>query len=153
MTEIITRKASPDDLDTLLRFEQGVIAAERPFDSTLQTGPIHYYDIPGMISAAHIELLVAVSNGQVVGSGYARIESAQHYLQHSRYAYLGFMYTDPAYRGLGINRKIINALKSWVLDQHVTELRLEVYVNNAAAIRAYEKAGFSNHLLQMRMGL
>jgi ribosomal protein S18 acetylase RimI-like enzyme len=35
----------------------------------------------------------------------------------------------------------------------VTELRLEVYAGNAAAIRAYEKAGFSQLIAEMRMSL
>jgi len=43
-----------------------------------------------MIRASHIELLVAESEGEVIGSGYARIESAKPYLKHGRHAYLGF---------------------------------------------------------------
>ena len=41
----IIRQARHTDLDTLFRFEQGVITAERPFDPTLKKDPIHYYDL------------------------------------------------------------------------------------------------------------
>ena len=34
MDQIRIRKATFDDLNTLLRFEQGVIEAERPYDRT-----------------------------------------------------------------------------------------------------------------------
>jgi ribosomal protein S18 acetylase RimI-like enzyme len=33
------------------------------------------------------------------------------------------------------------------------ELRLEVYSNNEAAMRSYEKAGFSKYVTKMRIGL
>lgn len=153
MDHIVIRKAELGDLEVLLRFEQGVIAAERPFDSTLQEGEIHYYDIPAMIAAPHIELLVAMINGQLIGAGYARIEEGRHYLKHRQHAYLGFMYVDPAYRGKGVNGRIVDALKNWASEQHISELRLDVYNNNEGAIKAYEKAGFQKHLIEMRMGL
>jgi GNAT superfamily N-acetyltransferase len=39
-----------------------------------------------------------------IDAGYARIEQAKPYLKHTAYAYLGFMYVLPAYRGKGINK-------------------------------------------------
>lgn len=153
MDQIIIRKAGLNDLGTLLRFEQELIAAERPFDSTLQDGEIHYYDIPAMIAAPHVALLVAVINEQLIGTGYARIEEGRHYLKHRQHAYLGFMYVDPVYRGKGVNRAIMEVLKNWALEQGIRELRLDVYYSNEQAIKAYEKAGFHRHLIEMRMGL
>jgi hypothetical protein len=61
------------DMDILLRFEQGVITTERPFDSTLKDYSINYYDLIGMIERPDIELLVAESNDELIGSGYACI--------------------------------------------------------------------------------
>jgi GNAT superfamily N-acetyltransferase len=150
---ILVRKATLYDMETLLRFEQGVIKAERPFDITLKPGPIHYYDIEEMIKASHIELVVAELNGKIVGSGYARLEEAKPYLRHARHAYLGFMYVDPDYRGRGVNQKIIEALRTWSLSQNVSEMRLDVYFKNDNAIRAYEKAGFTKHMVEMRMDI
>jgi ribosomal protein S18 acetylase RimI-like enzyme len=150
MESIIIRPAQLNDLDALLAFEQGVIAAERPFDPTLKQDPIHYYDIKKMIEATHIELLVAVSGDMIIGSGYARIETAKPFLNYVQYAYLGFMYVLPAYRGKGINRMIIDALEIWAAEKNITELRLEVYQNNTAAIAAYEKVGFQKLLIEMR---
>jgi len=153
MENIITRKATVNDLETLLRFEQGVISAERPFDPTLKQGHINYYDLEYMINAPHIELIVAELNGELVGSGYARIEEAKHYLQHEQHSYMGFMYVEPQHRGKGINKIIIDALTKWSLSQNITELRLDVYYNNTSAITAYEKVGFTKHMIEMRKGL
>jgi GNAT superfamily N-acetyltransferase len=151
MHTITIRKAHRNDLEKLLEFEQGIITAERPFDPTLKEEKIHYYDIEKMISAPHIEVLVAEIGSELIGSGYARIETAKPYLNHLKYAYLGFMYTDANHRGKGVNAKIIEALKEWCNLQNVFELRLDVYNDNSSAIKAYEKAGFKKHLVNMRM--
>lgn len=153
MEQITVRKASPDDLDVLLHFEQCIINTERPFDSTLKPDPIHYYDLEGMITAPHIEVVVAESGNKIIGSGYARIDSSKPYLKHQRNTYLGFMYVEPAYRGKGVNQKILEALKQWSVAQGITEMRLDVYHDNLVAIKAYEKAGFKKHMIQMRMSL
>lgn len=147
------RKATPDDLTILLEFEQGVIAAERPFDSTLKEGKISYYDIGKMISATDVEVVVAVLNEQIIGSGYARIEDAKPYLNNKLYAYLGFMFTHPEHQGKGVNNLIIEALTNWVRSNNIFEMRLDVYNDNPSAIRAYEKVGFKKHLINMRLGL
>lgn len=153
MDQIIIRKATPDDLEKLYQFEQGVIEAERPFDPTLKKGLIHYYNLEEMINADHIELLVAAVENEIIASGYARIEDAKPYLTHAVHAYLGFMYVHPAHRGRGINKMILEELKQWAIDRNVTELRLDVYYNNISAIRAYDKMGFSKHMIEMRLGL
>lgn len=153
MNKIILRSATHADLATLRRFEQGVIETERAFDPTLKKGPITYYDLDYMINARHIELVVAELNGEVVGSGYARIETSDHFLQHDQHAYLGFMYVEPGHRGKGINKIILEKLKDWASSRQVTELRLEVYVENASALAAYEKAGFIKHMIEMRRGI
>jgi ribosomal protein S18 acetylase RimI-like enzyme len=153
MNEITTRTALVSDLEILLGFEQGVIEAERPFDPTIQEEGINYYDLRHMISAENVELIVAELNGEVIGSGYARIEESKVYLKHPRHAYLGFMYVKPDQRGKGVNNKVIAALKHWSVTRGVTEFRLEVYYDNLPAIKAYEKVGFEKLMLKMRMGI
>lgn len=150
---ITVRQAIPADLPTLLRFEQGVITAERPMDPTIKDGPIHYYDLNAMLTSPNIHLAVAESEGTLVGSGYARIDPSRHYLKHTHHAYCGFMYVEPAWRGKGVNQLIIDALKAWAHSRNLTELRLDVYTTNDAAIRAYEKAGFTPYLINMRLAL
>ena len=106
MEQIIIRPAKLLDLETLLRFEQGIIDWERPFDPTLAKDPIHYYDLEKLILEEDSEVVVAVVDQKIVGSGYAKIKQAQPYLDHVKFSYLGFMFTDPAYRGKGINKAI-----------------------------------------------
>lgn len=151
--EVVVRQAEVADLDKLLEFEQGVIDAERPFDATLKRENTRYYDMAAMIATPHIRVVVAEVDGEIVGSGYARIEESKPYLTHDKHSYMGFMFTVPEYRGKGVNQKIIEALEQWSLAQGVTEVRLEVYIENTSAIRAYEKIGFSGSILKMRKSI
>jgi len=153
MDQVIIRKAESKDLEQLYAFEQGIVQTERPFDPTLKKERIHYYDLKEMINAPGIEVVVAEINDKIIGSGYARIEKSKPYLKHQHHAYLGFMFVLPEYRGKGINRKIVENLKNWAYLQNVKELRLEVYYKNIPAIKAYEKIGFSQHMIEMRLNL
>jgi ribosomal protein S18 acetylase RimI-like enzyme len=149
-SQLTIRTATPDDLPTLRAFEQGVIRAERPFDPTLGPDPLRYYDLEGMITATHIELIVAMLGDEIVGSGYARIERGRPYLNHQYHAYIGFMYVVPQHRGKGIANAVLEALQQWSVKQGITEMQLDVYYENTSAIKAYEKAGFIKHLITMR---
>jgi GNAT superfamily N-acetyltransferase len=153
MDQVTVRTATLDDLDTLMAFEKGIMITERPFDPTIQEGDVHYYDIAHMITAAHVEVAVAELGGEVIGSGYVRIEDAKVFLKHKKHGFLGFMYVKPEHRGKGINQKVIKALQQWAISRGVNEFRLEVYDENSPAIKAYEKLGFTKLLIEMRMEL
>jgi len=153
MSEVKIRKASLVDLEQLLGFEQDLIKAERPFDPTLKADPINYYDLKSLLTSPLAEVVVAETDNKVIASGYARIDKSKPFLKHSTHAYLGFMYVLPEYRGQGINKKIMDALKDWAVSQNITEFSLEVYYDNISAIKAYEKIGFSKYILEMRFNL
>ncbi|CAM1345373.1 GNAT family N-acetyltransferase [Tenacibaculum amylolyticum] len=153
MLEIIIRKATIEDLPTLLEFEQGVIEAERPLDEFLKEGDINYYNIKKLITAETTNLLVAVHNDELVGSGYLRIDEAQPYHKNPKHGYVGFMYVKPAFRGQRISNKILEALKEWAKSQGLKEIRLDVYSDNIPALKSYERFGFGKSLVNMRMNI
>lgn len=150
-SEIIYRSAIIEDLQTLYKFEQGIIEYERPYDPTLKNGHINYYDIKEMIQSENTEVVVAKTKKRIIASAYVQKRKALPYLNHEYYGYLGFMFVIPEYRGLGINKEIIEFLKSWARSKDLSEIRLDVYNNNQSAISAYSKSGFSKHLVNMRM--
>lgn len=145
------RDATINDLPVLLDFEQELIKAERPFDVTIKEDPVSYYDIKQMILDENAKVTVAESEGKIIASGYAIPKKARHYLNHDYYAYLGFMFTHPKFRGKGVNAKIVEELKLWAKSEGFMEVRLTVYGDNIPAIKAYEKVGFKNHIVEMRL--
>ena len=145
------RKATLEDIPELMDFMKGLVAAERPMDPSIQDGDVVYYDLGGFIKSDQAELFVAQLNNEIVASGYAKIVKDRHYLKHEYYAYLGFMYVPEQHRGKGYNQLILDALIEWCKERNIDEIRLDVYDTNAPAIRAYEKAGFKPHLINMRL--
>ena len=147
------RKATHKDLTVLYEFEQGVIEAERPMDTTLKVEHTYYYNIPELIENPSVELIIAEINGDVVGCGYAKIKNARDCFQFKQFSYLGFMFTKQDYRGKGVNTSILNYLYEWSLSKGVYEVRLEVYPTNFAAIKSYEKSGMTCSMHTMRIDL
>ncbi|WP_418604638.1 N-acetyltransferase family protein [Hwangdonia sp.] len=149
----IVRKATLKDVPLLLEFEQGVIEAERPFDPTIKTGHITYYNIPELITSPTSDVFVVEIENDIVASGYAKIKSDRHYLKHKKQGYLGFMFVSEKHRGKQLNQLIIDALLKWCKTRDVFEIKLDVYQDNIPAIKAYEKAGFIKHMINMRLDI
>lgn len=150
---LLVRSARQDDLPVLLAFEQGIITAERPYDHTLKPDPISYYDIAQLIASDEAEVAVIEADGQIVASGFARKKLSRAYVRDTHHAYLGFMYVRPDYRGQGLNKRLMAHFFDWARANGLPEVRLTVYSGNTPAISAYEKAGFSQHMVEMRLNL
>lgn len=151
--KVTIRSARPADIPILREFEQGIVAAERPFDITLRPDPITYHDIELLIASPDAELAVAENENRVIGCGYAAKKDSRHYTEPAFHAHLGFMFVEPESRGKGVNQMILQHLQSWAKSRGLLEIRLTVYPENRPAVRAYEKAGFVPHILEMRMRL
>ena len=148
--EIKIRPAKEEEIEILLEFEKGIVDTERPFDITLKDGEIHYYDLLELIRSPESEVVVAEMDGELVGSGYAQIRKADIFLKHTHFAYLGFMYVRPSFRGKGVNQLLLEALITWAKAKGISEIRLDVFDENIVAKNAYLKAGFKPIMLTMR---
>ena len=51
------------------------------------------------------------------------------------------MWTEPAWRGRGVGRLVLDTLRSWA-DEHGLRLHLDVEASNTGARRLYERYGF-----------
>lgn len=151
MSAITIRDAELKDVPVLLKLEQEIVKAERSFDPTLAEDPISYYDIKSLLTDTSSKVVVATVDAKIIGSGFATILKAKEYLDHKNYVNLHFMYTDPAYRGKGVNALVMHTLKEWAHSKEIVEMRLTVYQDNIPAIKAYEKVGFKKHIIEMRL--
>ncbi len=151
MESIIIREANINDLETLLEFEQSIIEAERPLNPFLKKSKINFYNIKEILIDENALIIVAVSNEELVGSGYVKIEDSEEYQKNKKNGYIGFMYVKPSFRGQRISSLVLENLKSWAKSKEIKELRLDVYNSNVKAIKAYEHFGFNKALVNMRM--
>ena len=61
------------------------------------------------------------------------------------------MYVIPTFRGIGINKRVMEYLIEWGNSIGINEFKLDVYSQNLSAIKAYQKLGFSSELFNMRL--
>ena len=153
MIGLSVRSAIPADIPTLREFEQGIVKAERPFDETLRPDPITYHDIEKLVDSPDSELAVAEFEGRLIGCGFAVKKVSRHYTEPEYHALLGCMYVVEEFRGQGVIQAVQQYLMDWAKNNGLLEIRLTVYPGNNPAVKAYEKAGFEAHILEMRKRL
>lgn len=145
------RPATIKDLPELLRFEQGIVEAERAFDSTLKEGELHYYDLAKMLENENAQVLVVALEGEIVASGFVQILPEPDYSKFDRYSSFRFMYVKEAHRNKGLNRMILDGLIAWSDSRNIREIKLHVYDENIPALNAYLKAGFKKTMVEMHL--
>lgn len=145
--------ALKSEKETLLNFEQKVVEAERPYNRNIKAENSLYYDMDNLLTCEMTKLIVAEHDNKIIATGYVQIRQSKKSLQHAQHGYLGFMYVATEFRGLGLNKKIMDNLIHWSKTKGITDFYLDVYRDNNAAISAYEKAGFIQSLVQMKLNL
>jgi ribosomal protein S18 acetylase RimI-like enzyme len=145
------RKAEITDKSALLALEQKVVAAERPYNISIKAEGAKYYDIDNLLTSEQSYLVVAEQYNKIIATGYVQIRDSKKSLIHNRHGYLGFMFVESDYRGLGLNKKLIDNLIAWAQAKGISDFYLDVYQHNAAAINAYEKVGFVKSMVEMKL--
>jgi len=145
------REATPSDIDALLVLEQKVVEAERPFNQQISESGVTYYDLSALIANESAMLLVGEYQTEIIATGYIDIRQSKASLKHDKHGYLGFMYVEPEFRGQCVNKAIMDNLIHWAKERNIRDFYLDVYAENSAAIKAYEKAGFQSSLIEMQL--
>lgn len=83
-------------------------------------------------------MFVAEIDAASVGLAFGLLDTA-----HTATAHLGGMWVDPAARGLGVGRALVEAVLAWAHERGFERVILWVTDGNAAAIALYERMGFS----------
>ncbi|HCH24210.1 MAG TPA: GNAT family N-acetyltransferase [Oceanospirillaceae bacterium] len=148
---MLFRPAQLSDKPTLLAMEQALVDAERPFDGDIKDDHCTYYDFDDLIPSDQACVLIIEDEGVAIGTGYVQLRQSKSALQHERHGYMGCMYVAPSHRGQGLITQLIDQLVDWSKAQGVGTFYLDVYHDNASAVRAYEKLGFAPCLLEMKL--
>jgi ribosomal protein S18 acetylase RimI-like enzyme len=81
--------------------------------------------------------LVVELNGEAIGLAWSRLDVAD-----PRLAHVYQMWVDPAYRGRGAARLLMETIVDWARANGVSTLELDVTCDNVAATRLYRAMGF-----------
>lgn len=121
----LIRRGAPGDIDALAALENRVFPGDRLSRRSLR----HHLANPGSA------LLVADAGAL---AGYALLA----FRAGSRAARLYSLAVDPAFGRRGVGRALLGACEAEAARRGVTELRLEVRIDNSAAIALYERRGY-----------
>lgn len=89
-------------------------------------------------------LLVAETEDGIAGFAFAQTQDTSPYtcVVPRRFGYIFDIVVDPAVRGQGTGKKLLDAVKTWSKEQGHTHLELSVLPENTGALRLYEREGY-----------
>ena len=156
MAEVCLRPMTQEEYDTWR--EQSVrdyaadIATARDLDAEsamAQSEGEFAQLLPDGLASAEMHLWTAVVDDEPVGMGW--IELRQRASGTSAWIY--DISIDAAHRGRGLGRGLLDALHDAARDLGATSMALNVFGDNATAIRLYETSGYAVTAQQMRREL
>lgn len=92
--------------------------------------------------ATHIIFVAEISRGSLAGIAEIRIRSHADGCRTSPVGYVEGWIVDPAHRGRGIGRKLIEAAEAWSLAQGCRELASDAEIQNRVSRAAHRALGF-----------
>lgn len=125
-SSVVTRNVSAADEKALERLEKACFRTDR-----LSPRRIRYW-----IKARHRVFLVAEAGGAILGYGLVLLHRG------TRLCRLYSLATDPQMRGLGVGRRLLEALEAAASRENRLFMRLEVASDNEAAINLYHSLGY-----------
>ena len=116
---------SPDAFGSTLAAEQD--RPDREWAGRLAAGMDEHSQLP----------LVVELNGEPIGLAWSRVDSVD-----PRLAHIYQMWVDPAHRGRGAARLLMETIVDWARANGVSTLELDVTCDNLAATQLYRTMGF-----------
>lgn len=101
------------------------------------------------LAVRDVVILVAERNGAVIGYAYAGIEGPDYMALRGPAGVLHDLVVDPAHRGHGVGRMLLDAAESALAARGAPRVILSTAARNVAAQRLFERAGFRPTMIEM----
>lgn len=105
--------------------------------------------LPDGLASRDMHLWTAVVGDDAVGIGWFELRQRASGVS----AWIYDIAVDTGHRGQGLGRELLDALHDAARELGATSMTLNVFGNNAAAIRLYETSGYTVTAQQMRRDL
>ena len=136
-SRIQVRRAKPDDIETIVRFNtelaydtENIVLSQQ----TLLDGVTAMFEDP--LKGFYV---IAECDGVVVGQTMITYEWSDW--RNAIFWWIQSVYVLPDYRKIGVLRSIFEQIKSLAMESNVCGLRLYVYKDNNVAKKAYQSLG------------
>ena len=141
------RRLCPEDFpayhDLMLQVHR--LHSENRPDCYVDCDPFTEEEFRAMLADERVHSFGAEADGQLIGLGIVRmrITPPGTPMQPRRVAFIDDVVVDAKHRGRGVGTAILSRLKQLAAEEQADSLELMVWSFNAAAMRMYEKAGFT----------
>ena len=153
--EISIRPASPADVRaigrlgaTLVRLHHG-FDANRFLDATPATEHGYASYVRSQLADREVIVLVAERGGEVLGYTFAGVEGVDYMSLRGPAGVLHDIVVDPAHRGLGIGRALLDATLTALEALGAPQVVLSTAERNEPAQQLFARAGFRRTMIEM----
>ena len=149
------RPARREDLPALGRLGALLVKTHHDFDTkrfiaaTSQTEHGYASFLATQLAEPTVVVLVAEREGEVVGYTYAGVEGRDYMSLRGPAGMLYDIVVDPAHRGEGIGRMLLDATLAALEARGAPRAVLSTADRNEAAQRLFERAGFRRTMVEM----
>lgn len=152
---VTVRPARANDVPALGRLGALLVATHHDFDDrrfiapTARTAEGYGAYLGSQVGEADVIVLVAERDGAVVGYAYAGLEGHDYMALRGPAGALYDLVVDPAARGRGVGRMLLDAVITALEARGVPRVVLMTAEQNAAAQRLFARAGFRRTMVEM----
>ena len=157
MTGIIIRDARKEDVPSLGRLGALLVQSHHDYDTARFIAPSSQTErgygafLGNQIGRPGIVILVAELNGVVVGYTYAGAEDYDWMSLRGPAGVLHDLVVDPAHRGHGIGRQLLDATLTALRTLGSRQMVLFTAEHNETAQRLFSRAGFRRTMVEMTL--
>jgi ribosomal protein S18 acetylase RimI-like enzyme len=149
------RPATPADLLTIARLGALLVRLHHDFDpqrfiaATSQTERRYASFLGSQLDEPDVVILVAARGHEVLGYTYSGVEDYDYMALRGPAGVLYDIVVDPAHRGHGIGRMLLDATLATLAARSVPRVVLSTAEQNESAQRLFARAGFRRTMVEM----
>lgn len=152
---VTLRPATPADLPALGRLGALLVRTHHDFDPQRFIAPIPHTEeayasfLGSQLRKPDVVILVAEHDGTVIGYTFAGIEGHDYMALRGPAGALYDIVVDPAHRGRGIGRMLLDATLAALAARGAPRVVLSTAERNESAQRLFARAGFRRTMVEM----
>ncbi len=152
---MIVRSARPSDLPAIGRLGALLVRTHHDFDperfiaATPRTEHAYASFLGSQLGEPNVVILVGDEDGQLVGYTYAGVEETDYMSLRGPAGVLYDIVVDPAYRGRGAGRALLDATVAALESRGAPRVVLSTAERNEVAQRLFSRAGFRRTMIEM----
>ena len=153
--EPLIRRATARDAGSLGRLGALLVEEHHDFDgrrflaATTRTPDLYAGFLTSQLSESDVVVLVAEHECSVIGYAYGAVESYDYMALRGPAAVLHDLIVDPAYRGRGVGRALLNAMVVAFTNHRAPRVVLSTAERNTSAQRFFDRMGFRRTMVEM----